>query len=275
MCNLIIQKMTCRKNKSCRTSHISDTTHIMSYKSYKSPNLVKIGCKKLHKHPSLPQTSRQKPRFGDARHRSGPLPQGRAMGFTTWDFYTSKRWLSGISEPSTGMNQKVHFPDMEFCWFFFAGENRPVPYMDPFMGLVVGCCFCMSWLKKTYFTSSVKQRQKPSVTTSRMVVIVAWLLLETAVKHKVYEHVKCESFLFGCKDRAEEPDAQETVRSSLEEPWVGWTPKESHGYKLQKIWGPNFACNSCVWNHWQYTSCSNPCVADAVAWVFSSLFDFL
>lgn len=33
---------------------------------------------------------------------------------------------------------------------------------------------------------------------------------------------------------------------------------------------PIFACNSCVWNHWRYTSCSNPCVADAVAWVFSS-----
>lgn len=46
-------------------------------------------------------------------------------------------------------------------------------------------------------------------------------LLETAVKQKVYEDVKCESLLFGCKDRAEEPDAQETVRSSLEEPWVG------------------------------------------------------
>ena len=33
---------------------------------------------------------------------------------------------------------------------------------------------------------------------------------------------------------------------------------------------PIFACNSCVWNHWRYTSCSNPFVADAVAWVFSS-----
>ena len=73
-----------------------------------------------------------------------------------------------------------------------------------------------------------------------MVVIVGWLLLETVVKQKVYENFKCESLLFGCKDRAEEPDAQETVRSSLEEPRAGWTPKESHGYKLQKIWGPNF-----------------------------------
>jgi len=54
-----------------------------------------------------------------------------------------------------------------------------------------------------------------------MVVIVGWLLLETVVKQKVYENFKCESLLFGCKDRAEEPDAQETVRSSLEEPRAG------------------------------------------------------
>ena len=114
----------------------------------------------------------------------------------------------------------MHFPDMNFVVFFFAGENRPVPYMDPFMGLVVGCSFRISWLK-TYCTDSVKQRQKPSVTKTTMVVIVGWLLLETAVKQKVYEHFKCESLLFGRKDRAEEPDAQETVRSSLEEPWVG------------------------------------------------------